>query len=167
MKTKFCKNCGKEKSIKEFYRHSNTKDGYFNICKECVIKRAKNYRKENIEKVREYDRNRPNKEERYVKNKEYVKNNRKRVNEAKLNWKKRNKDKVNAYVKVKRAIEKGILKKPIKCELCGEKTELYAHHTDYSQPLKVIFLCDKCHKIEHKKINEKMRKIENGKICSC
>ena len=55
----------------------------------------------------------------------------------------------------------------MKCELCGEKTELYAHHTDYSQPLKVIFLCDKCHKIEHKKINEKMRKIENGKICSC
>ena len=167
MKTKVCKKCGEEKPIEEYYVHKQMADGHLNICKECTKKRVAIHRENNLEKIREYDRNRPNKEERYVKHKEYVKNNRKRVNEAKLNWKKRNKDKANAYVKVNRAIEKGILKKPIKCELCGEKTELYAHHTDYSQPLKVIFLCDKCHKIEHKKINEKMRKIENGKICSC
>ena len=167
MKTKVCKKCGEEKPIEEYYVHKQMADGYLNICKECTKKRVAIHRENNLEKIREYDRNRPNKEERYVKHKEYVKNNRKRVNEAKSNWKKRNKDKANAYVKVNRAIEKGILKKPIKCELCGEKTELYAHHTDYSQPLKVIFLCDKCHKIEHKKINEKMRKIENGKICSC
>ena len=71
MKTKICKKCLKEKNLNEFYVHKNTKDGHLNICKECKKIDNSKYRKANIEKVREYDRNRPNKEERYKLNKNY------------------------------------------------------------------------------------------------
>lgn len=33
--TKFCKNCREEKSLTEFYRHNETADGLFSICKSC------------------------------------------------------------------------------------------------------------------------------------
>lgn len=32
---KLCKICGIEKSLDEFYKNSNTKDGYLNECKKC------------------------------------------------------------------------------------------------------------------------------------
>lgn len=38
------------------------------------------------------------------------------------------------------------------CVLCGERAE--AHHTDYSKPLQVTWLCFKHHRMEHKKINQ-------------
>lgn len=90
-----------------------------------------------------------------------------KVKKHKRKWTIKNREKVKAENKVHRAIKAGRLIKPEKCENCGIITKLEAHHPDYSQPLKVQFLCMNCHKAEHKKINEKMRKIENGKICSC
>jgi ribosomal protein S27AE len=43
--------------------------------------------------------------------------------------------------------------KPKPCERCGAaKVEM--HHDDYSKPLQVRFLCNRCHKIEHGVISE-------------
>lgn len=33
---KVCKKCNAEKSLTEFYKHSKSKDGYRDNCKECV-----------------------------------------------------------------------------------------------------------------------------------
>lgn len=48
-----------------------------------------------------------------------------------------------------RALSMGFIEKKL-CKICGnEKAE--AHHTDYKQPLKIIWLCKKHHEEEHHK----------------
>jgi len=57
-------------------------------------------------------------------------------------------NKTLAQYLVRKAIQDGKLTRT-SCKECGElKTE--AHHTDYSKPLEVIFLCRKHHKKWHK-----------------
>lgn len=42
-------------------------------------------------------------------------------------------------------------KKP--CIRCGAALA-HAHHPDYTRPLKIIWLCDSCHKIEHGRLKQ-------------
>ena len=59
------------------------------------------------------------------------------------------------------ALTKGILVKPIKCSRCGcipssgkdGRSLIHGHHEDYSKPLDVIWLCQKCHFKLHKEKN--------------
>jgi len=44
------------------------------------------------------------------------------------------------------------------CEACGGPEKAHMHHEDYSKPLKVKWLCRRCHVAEHAKIRK------NGKI---
>ena len=160
MQTKKCKKCGEEKILDEFYKHKQTADGYFNICKECKRKESLLHRELNLEKVKEYDRNRPNKLERSIANKKRLKDNPEKYKNYVQNqkeWDKKNRIKKNCHLKVKRAIEKGLLIKPKKCTHCGAIEKLQAHHVDYNKPLEVLFLCDKCHKEIHKQIREEQR----------
>lgn len=56
-------------------------------------------------------------------------------------------EKYQARKEVLMASRKGILvKQP--CEICKDK-KTQAHHTDYSKPLDVTWLCSKCHKDVH------------------
>jgi hypothetical protein len=41
MTTKFCSNCGEEKDISEFYKRSDSNDGYRSNCKSCQNKKTK------------------------------------------------------------------------------------------------------------------------------
>lgn len=50
-----------------------------------------------------------------------------------------------ARAKVSYAVKKGLIEKPAKCMDCGEEKSLQGHHTDYREPLKVIWLCSGCH----------------------
>lgn len=43
--SKQCRTCKEIKPISEFYKHPDTRDGHFNICKSCKNKRQKDYRK--------------------------------------------------------------------------------------------------------------------------
>lgn len=53
-----------------------------------------------------------------------------------------------ARAAVTRAIQRGkLIKKP--CVVCGSWEGLNAHHTDYSKPLMVTWLCRDCHGREH------------------
>jgi ribosomal protein S27AE len=53
----------------------------------------------------------------------------------------------SAYAAVYKAIASGELKRQ-PCEVCG-KTNVHAHHDDYSQPLKVRWLCPLHHRQRH------------------
>lgn len=84
---------------------------------------------------------------------EYFKSpmNKKRRNE---NAKKYYQDPKNTHKNAARtstrlSIKKGVLlKKP--CEVCGKKT-VDAHHSDYSKPLEIMWLCREHHVAWHKK----------------
>lgn len=59
------------------------------------------------------------------------------------NWRRANPKKYAAHIAVQRALNQGkIVKQP--CEICGEP-KVDAHHDDYSQPLKVRWLCRSHH----------------------
>lgn len=38
-----------------------------------------------------------------------------------------------------------------RCKQCGSTQTLHGHHPDYSQPSKIITLCDACHRKEHRR----------------
>jgi predicted HTH domain antitoxin len=57
-----------------------------------------------------------------------------------------------------KAIERGVLVRPDKCETCGGdgrafrdgRHPIQAHHADYNQPLDVMWLCQPCHHEWHR-----------------
>lgn len=46
---KICKKCNHKKSINEYYKHKETKDGYLGKCKDCCKNDNTKNRKKNIE----------------------------------------------------------------------------------------------------------------------
>jgi len=105
------------------------KDGHLNKCKKCTKNDVNKHRKENIDKIREYDRNRfQNDSDRRAYSYARAKTDRIKFPE-----------KYKARTAVSNAIRDKKLKK-MPCCVCGsEKSQ--AHHEDYSRPLDVIWLC--------------------------
>lgn len=62
-----------------------------------------------------------------------------------------------AYNKFRRAVIKGVLKRPSRCQGCRERAigrrRLHGHHEDYAKPLDVMWLCAKCHHERHRELN--------------
>lgn len=133
---KKCFKCGCEKPLSEFYKHNQMADGHVNKCKECNKNDVATHRAENIEKIREYDRKRGNRQS-YSYRKDY-----------------RDKypKKCKAHAIVRRNIKnRNLYKEP--CEICGN-TKVVAHHDDYDKPLNVRWLCQAHHKQWHAKHGE-------------
>lgn len=62
-------------------------------------------------------------------------------------------EKLKARQAVRYAVLTGRLAKPEACQVCGQKTRLAGHHhRGYEHQLDVIWLCEPCHKAEHKRI---------------
>ena len=66
-----------------------------------------------------------------------------------------------ARKKFSTAIQSGEIIRPDECSNCGAVGNIHGHHTDYSKPLEVEWLCAKCHGKVHVIINE--GKIKVGK----
>jgi len=54
-----------------------------------------------------------------------------------------------AHDRVAKAVAKGKLTVPERCEKCNKKRFLEAHHEDYTKPLEVQWLCQSCHRKTH------------------
>jgi len=140
--SKKCFKCKTVKPLTSFYKHHAMADGHLNKCKECTKNDATEHRSKNIEKIREYDRERGKNSERIKLNTEITKA-----------WRQEDRRRGSAHNKVARAIKNGdIVRSP--CVRCGEAKSL-AHHEDYDRPLDVMWLCQPCHKQRHKEINAK------------
>ena len=48
--TKMCKRCQTRKPLREFHRHSKTKDGLQAYCKECMLNEQRKWRAKNAKK---------------------------------------------------------------------------------------------------------------------
>lgn len=146
-----CKSCREFRSIDEFYACNRVR------CKECVKAAAREYRQNNIERVRAYDRVRGLDPQR----KAEVKTRAPRYKDRHAAWvranNEENPERRAARVAVGNAIRDGKLKvQP--CERCGYAVGVHAHHEDYSKPLDVTWLCSRCHGERHREINEEKRK---------
>lgn len=118
------------------------RDGHLNKCKDCTRGDVKKHRSENIDKIREYDRSRGNRQ-----SPGYLKQ-----------WRARYPKKYKAHSKVNWALKSGKLKRKNNCDECGVSPTV-AHHDDYSKPLSVRWLCQGCHKRWHSKNGEGINAI--------
>lgn len=133
--TKVCKICCYQKNKQQhFARNSKMVDGFINFCKLCV---AAKKRKRRIfdEASREYDQRRGLTTER----KEHFKNNQRKHRE-------KYPEKYKARTALGNAVRSGLVVKPNKCAVCPRiNGRITGHHTDYSKPLTVVWLCSLCH----------------------
>lgn len=153
-----CKSCGLEKDPSLFY------NGIKSECKECVKARTKRNRQEKLEYYQEYDRNRPNKEERNQQTIQRVNKNysedpefKQKIQETKRAWAERNQEKRKAQHAISNALRDGDLVRSTSCEHCGtSEKKIQGHHWSYLPEhwLDVIWLCTSCHGKEHKRLNE-------------
>jgi len=149
---KVCKECNQEKSLDAFYKHSKMLDGHLNKCIECVKERIKKHRANNIEKINAYDRERSKKPQRRLKNKEYAKSEKGKLAHKKSlqNYKTRHPLRYATKVMTGNAIRDGKLVRALNCSVCNSEKKIEGHHDDYTKPLDVRWLCEKCHKEWHK-----------------
>ena len=141
---KTCFKCKKNKPLNDFYKHKGMIDGYLGKCKVCTKLDVSKHRAENLEKVREYDRQRSKNPIRIKLNKEITKA-----------WRAEDERRAKAHQTVAYAIKKGEIVKQ-SCFRCSKESAI-AHHEDYDKPLEIIWLCQPCHKQRHKEINEILR----------
>jgi hypothetical protein len=134
-RSKECFKCKIVKPLDEFYKHKMMADGHLNKCKECAKKDVSKHRGENLEKIRQYDRDRAKLPHRLEL--------RKAINKR---WSEHHPDRRRAQQKLRQAVKYGLVKKH-PCWVCGEKAE--AHHPDYSSPLDVVWLCVIHHRQTH------------------
>lgn len=163
---KVCFKCNMSKPIDEFYKHKKTADGYLNKCKDCTRFDVNKHRKENIEKVRAYDRNRLNKAERAKQSHEYHKTEKGKSVRfiATRNYRNSNPERYRANTAVSNAIRDGRLIRPNECSCCGVRCKPHGHHNNYSKPLDVVWYCNKCHNQYHLFINELFRDLKDTGI---
>ena len=125
----------------------------FAQCKPCYISKVKKYRGENVEKIKEYDKERANLPHRVKARLDYTKTEGgiKAGNKAKIAYTERNQIKRGASTMVRNAVRDGKLIKPDNCSDCGnEPKRLHGHHDNYAYPLVVRWLCAGCHSAWHR-----------------
>lgn len=120
---KRCSICCEEKSWSEFGKDRTTISGYDHRCRECNRKRVRTHRL----------------------NPECKKLAAQLMSE----YRRKNKEKVQARNKVHYHVKVGNMSKPEICSVCKCSGKIEAHHQDYSKPLDVIWLCNQCHKGKH------------------
>lgn len=127
---KLCKQCLKTKSLAEFY---HTASGYpLAVCKDCHKQRMKVRRLTNPY-VQQYDRQRA---------KTFKRKQLTRITNDR--WRKEHPLAYRAQTAVNNAVrDRRLIKEP--CALCGETEHVHGHHKNYAEPLKVVWLCAKCH----------------------
>ena len=111
-------------------------DGYLNKCQSCTKLDVNKHRKENLEKIRAYDRERGKLTHRKILSAKNTKEANRKITGYTF-----------AHNSVARALKNGNLIKD-SCCMCRSIMSV-AHHDDYSKPLDVMWLCSVHHKSRH------------------
>jgi len=149
---KACRECKTEKPLSDFYKHSRMADGHLNKCAECVKSRVTKHREANLEKIQAYDKMRSKKPHRLQAIKDYAKTEAGKITRKKAGaaYIKRYPMKYAAHVLFGNAVRAGRIEKKSECSVCGSTEKIEGHHDDYTKPLDVRWLCEKCHKQWHR-----------------
>lgn len=132
--TKRCFKCHKARPLAGFYQHPMMADGHLNKCKECTKRDSVlNYRRKMADPA-------------WV-DKERARQVRKVLRTGPL-LRAKFPEKYRARRLLQGAVEKGKIAKPESCQQCARilgKRFIHGHHSDYSRPFDVQWLCAKCH----------------------
>ena len=137
---KVCKTCQAILPLDDFFKEHRTKDGFKLICKVCYTARC-----------RAYDQRPERKAKAKANLKEKLKDPtfKSQLNARVLGYYHSNKQKWRTRANARYAIKTGkLVKQP--CEVCSNPI-VQAHHDDYSNPLKVRWLCQIHHAEIHRK----------------
>jgi hypothetical protein len=177
MKTRTCIKCHSEHPATNefFYKDSRRRDGLGSWCRACVCAASSRWAKAHPElKLKNNKRWRaahPEVQARWNESHPEImrecrarweKANAKKAKECKARWRTAHPEAIKAHGITHRAVSAGRLVCPSSCACCGKEGNLYMHHPDYSQPLRVIMLCPKCHNQFHGKA--KGRKSDHAKL---
>jgi hypothetical protein len=147
-KTRFCNICGTSSMEANFYRHVTSR------CAECHKRKVRENRVEKIDYYRSYDAKRYKEQpHRKQMNEQYAKTPRgiEVAKRCRKKWMALNQVKRKAHILVGNAVRDGKLEKPKACQVCGkEHRRIHGHHSDYSKPLDVIWVCPPCHQEFHR-----------------
>jgi hypothetical protein len=149
MRFKLCFKCGVEMPLTAFYKHAMMGDGHLNKCKECTKKDATAARLARIEYYRQYDRLRASQPHRRMANRERgrTEHGRELSRASHKLSALRHPDRKRALTTLSNAVRDGrVQKEP--CFVCGGEAQ--AHHSAYSLPLHVTWLCRPHHEQLHK-----------------
>ena len=149
MESKVCGKCKQEKPVSEFYK--SKRDGFRSRCKTCCKDDCRDYTKTGY--YRQYQREYYKKPE--VKARKHNYQNKpdvkKRINMKKIDYRQRPEVKIKNMARwyTNHEIRAGrVNREP--CALCGRE-QGEAHHSDYNQPLLIVWLCADCHRAAHLK----------------
>ena len=115
-----CRQCKmNEGTVKDCVIKSNDKIYEYFSCNDCNNTRAKKYRKTTNGKIVYRD----------IMRRQYINHRQKALARCKVNY----------------MINTGKMVKPEECSICLVNKPVEAHHTDYSKPLDVNWVCRQCH----------------------
>lgn len=149
---KECRECHQVKNIGEFYTHPRMSDGHLNKCKDCVKNRVSKHRDLNIDRIREYDKERSSLPHRLKARSDYQKTEEGKTAKKKAQEKydKTYPLRYAARFIVRKGLRNGTISRPATCSECGSDQKIEGHHDDYTKPLDIRWLCEKCHKKWHR-----------------
>jgi hypothetical protein len=149
---KVCRECNTEKPLTEFYKHERMADGHLNKCIPCVKSRVHKHREAHLEKIREDDKKRANKPHRVQARKDYQQTEAGKLSKKRTiaAYYKRYPMIYAAHVITRNAIREGKLFPQASCSVCNSTEKIEGHHDDYTKPLDVRWLCERCHKQWHR-----------------
>jgi len=173
---KKCTRCEVEKELTEFWQRKDRGTGYHTICKQCMNSDRKNRNAHKLEEIYAKQREgyQKHRQKRLKWMHDYWENlsdekkdeirEKKRISFQNSQEQKRKKaeylknvydqQKYKANMQVSDAIRRGKLVKPTHCQVCNTEDLLDGHHSDYSKPLQVLWVCRKCHVAIHKSLKE-------------
>lgn len=147
--TKTCTKCRQAKPLEVFEIDKRNASGHGSWCKPCKRDNDRKRRATSAEKQRTNDyrkavRSRPV--------------NRARESRHAKAYRSRYPERDRAKRVLRTALANGTLIRPIACERCGMpppnradgRSGLHGHHSDYSLPLAVLWLCQSCHSEVHR-----------------
>lgn len=134
---------------------SEYKKQHYNLNKQDYLDRSKKQREENPEEYKRYlkEYRHKNREILTFKNRERNNTDRGRALSSERSKRARakpeNKVKGIARSVISQALKAGTLIRPNTCSNCNVTCKPEAHHTDYTKPLDITWLCKKCHENTH------------------
>ncbi len=141
-----CKLCNRLLPLTEYYKD---KKGLRTTCKECCKAKYRQHYQANKERLLKHNKQYAiaNKDKLEITRKVWRDKNKDKVkayqDKASKKYRDNNKDKERCYNLVKKAIRQGVLiKQP--CIVCNS-LDTETHHSDYNQPLSVVWVCRSCH----------------------